>query len=570
MKPSFLAVFAILWLSVLPNGRSASGDLPESVLDQIVDTFAGNAYRLGQATAFSVGITLNGKTFFKSYGYKSFDDGSASNQINEHSTFEIGSVTKIFTTALVGQAVATGTLTTNPIGIYTTLAEFPGALPSLREQTKAVTIGELASFTAGFPDVGDTNGNGNRPPISVWGVSDFVTAISQLVPMNYNVNPQVAVSLPAPYFYSDWSTGLLGLLVANSANSALPADAVDKWFSLVQNGILTPLGLTNTYLFNPISTDNVVLGYEQATGKAIVKFGRLSAVTIESSGGRYSSAPPVSIEQPGGGTGATAKAIVQGTAPNLSVRKIVITNPGRGYSAGPQVEFLGGGGSGATGQAVVLNGEITGIQILQQGSGYQSPPKVRIGADRRLGRGAKGTALISNGAVIGVNLTDGGSGYLPPPTIRIAPGDNIVNVVPVWAAAGALKSSASDLVKICQMYLGQQEVDSQSVPVNLSLGGRFAIQPLVQNTSTDATAFTGMAWQVNSGDIEGGFNLRVIKDGGLPGFASYVVLVPAIKLGVVILRSNNQSTTAEYEDPIGNIADAIARAIQSELMPVPL
>ena len=44
-----------------------------------------------------------------------------------------------------------------------------------------------------------------------------------------------------------------------------------------------------------------------------------------------------------------------------------------------------------------------------------------------------------------------------------------------------------------------------------------------------------------------------------------VVLVPAIKLGVVILRSNKQSTAAEYEDPRGNVADAISRTIQTEL-----
>ena len=257
---------------------------------------------------------------------------------------------------------------------------------------------------------------------------------------------------------------------------------------------------------------------------------------------------------------------MQGTKPDLSVKKIVITNPGRGYSSGPQVEFLGEGGSGATGQAIVINGGIAGIQILQQGSGYTAAPKVRISADRRLGRGAKGTALISNGALIGVDLTDGGSGYLPPPTVRIAPGNNIVNAVPVWAAAGALKSSASDLVKLCQLYRGKQEIDGHPVPAGLSLGARFAILPLIQNAPTNEIAFTGMAWQVDSGDIEGGFNLRVIKDGALPGFASYVVLVPAIKLGVVILRSVNQSTTAEYQDPIGDIADAIARAIQSELL----
>ena len=573
MKPSCLAVCAASWLALLlPCGHSDSGDLSNVVLQEIVDTYVGNAYRRGEATAFSVGITLNGKTFFYSYGFKSFDDTSSSNEIDQHSIFELGSVTKVWTTALVGQAVATGTLgtqTINPIGIYTTLADFPNALPSLQPATKEVTIGDLASFTAGFPDVGSTGTSGPRPPISQWGVSQFVAAISQLVPTNYNVFPLMSVPLPAPYFYSDWSTGLLGLLVANVfANSELPADAVDRWFSLVQTNIITPLGMTDTYLFDPSAgqANNVVQGYEQATGEAVVTAGRISAIALKSPGGLYSSAPTITIEG-GGGTGVVAQAVMQVSAGNMSVKKILLTKHGRGYVSGPQIEFLGGKGLGAKGQAIVINGAIAGVQILKPGSGYKKAPKVQFSAPKGPGGGvATGSALISSGTVIGVNITNPGSGYIGPPVVQIAPGRNHVNVVPVWAAAGSLKSSASDLIKLCQLYLGQQEIGGNSVPLNLSLGARFALQPLIQYTSANETNFVGMAWQTSAVDIEGGFNLRVVKDGGLPGFASYVELIPAIELGVVILRSNNQTGTAEYEDPIGNVANAVSLAIQGELM----
>jgi CubicO group peptidase (beta-lactamase class C family) len=406
MKLSSLAGWTATLLALtLPRGYSDPGDLPDAVLQQIVDTYVGNAYRRGEATAFSVGITLNGNTFFKSYGFKSFGDTAPTNQINEHSIFELGSVTKVWTTALVGQAVATGTLITDDetgtgppttvpvaISIYTTLGDFPAALPLLLAPMKEVTIGELASFTAGFPDVGSTNGNGNRPPISRWGVSDFVAAVSQLVPTNYNEFPPLPVPLPAPYFYSDWSTGLLNR-------------------------------------------------------EAVIR--RLP---------RCSLAHPHDQESP--------------------------------------------------------------RQVLQS---FPTEPSLGI--------------------------TNPGSGYVGPPVVTIAPGGNHVNVVPVWAAAGSLKSSASDLIRLCQLYLGQQEIDGNSVPINLSLGARFALQALIQNTSSDPTNFVGMAWQTSTNAIEGGFNLSVVKDGALPGFASYVELTPAIDLGVVILRSNNQTGTAEYEDP---------------------
>jgi hypothetical protein len=105
MKLSSLAGWTATLLALtLPCGYSDPGDLPDAVLQQIVDTYVGNAYRRGEATAFSVGITLNGNTFFKSYGFKSFGDTAPTNQINEHSIFELGSVTKVWTTALVGQA----------------------------------------------------------------------------------------------------------------------------------------------------------------------------------------------------------------------------------------------------------------------------------------------------------------------------------------------------------------------------------------------------------------------------------------------------------------------------------
>lgn len=139
--------------------------------------------------------------------------------------------------------------------------------------------------------------------------------------------------------------------------------------------------------------------------------------------------------------------------------------------------------------------------------------------------------------------------------------------MPVWAAAGALKSSASDLVKLCQLYLGSTEIAGSTVPRALSEGAREALLPLVQNAASSPGVFTGMTWQTSTNPIQGGLNLTVSKDGALPGFATYVTLVPAAKLGVVILRSNNQTNAGEYADPIGSVAASIATAIQLELMP---
>lgn len=562
MSITLRGIFSLLTIFSLSLATlRAAGDLSEEEIGQIVDTYVGNCYRLGQATAFSVGITLNGRTYFRSYGYKSYGDTSEENETDEHSIYEIGSVTKIWTTALAGQQIVNGTLS-----LQSTLGDFSGALPDLYPQMKNVTIGELASFTAGLPDVGNTDGHGSRPSINDWGVSPFVRAISLLVPSDYTKKVPLPCNLPAPYFYSDWSTGLLGLLIANP-NAPLPASAVTNWADLVESNIEEPLGMTDSYIIDtdlPEQLSNVVRGYVMVTASVSVVNLGIDKVALLSSGGGYTTAPTVTISQPGGGTGATARAVLdRGT-----VKKIEVTNRGRGYLPSPEVKFQGGGGNGAVGQAIVINGELVGVQITRGGSGYKTAPAVQLKVPGNgQGSGAAGVAQISNGVVIGVTMTSTGSGYAAPPTVFVSPPDNTVNVVPVWAAAGAIKSSASDLIKLCQVYLGQENVNGNDVPRSLTQGAQFALNPLAQN-GVPTTVFTGMAWQVDTGDIQGGLNARISKDGGLPGFATYVQLVPAIKLGVVILRSNQQSTNQEYEDPIGDVASAISRAIQNKLIPV--
>lgn len=394
LPPSLLAALLVVLVAA---AHAAPGDLPTGKVEDILDTYAGNIYRRGQSTALVVGVTLGGKTYFRAYGHRSFEDQTGGNAVDEHSIFEIGSVTKVWTTALAGQAVATGGLTTRPVSLYTPLGSFPHPLPGLQDAMKLATLGNLASFTAGLPDVS----------------------------------------------------------------------------------------------------------------------------------------------------------------------RIVVDNPGRGYRAPPRITFSGPG-AGAQAQAIVLDGKIAGIQMLGGGKGYTPGTEVVVSAKH--GSGAEAEAVVSGGSVVGVVVTKPGSGYNAAPVVQIAPGDNIVNTVPVWAAAGALKSSASDLLKLCQLHLGQQEIDGNPVAADLSLGARYALLPLIENTPSTPAKFTGVTWAVDTGFIGGGLNLVISKDGALPGFATYVSLVPAADLGVVILRANNQAAKAEYAGPIGSVANAITTAIQMELL----
>jgi hypothetical protein len=78
--------------------------------------------------------------------------------------------------------------------------------------------------------------------------------------------------------------------------------------------------------------------------------GGVSAVAVSNGGGAYASAPVVQFSG-GGGTGATAQAVMLGGA----VVGVTVTFPGAGYISAPTVSFSGGGVASATPVTVTLN-----------------------------------------------------------------------------------------------------------------------------------------------------------------------------------------------------------------------
>lgn len=94
------------------------------------------------------------------------------------------------------------------------------------------------------------------------------------------------------------------------------------------------------------------------------------------------------------------------------VESITITNAGSSYETVPTVAITGGGGSGATAVAVLGTGgaaaTVASITITNAGSGYTSVPTVTITGD---GANAAGTAVL-NDLVARTNVALAG-GYVP-------------------------------------------------------------------------------------------------------------------------------------------------------------
>jgi len=85
------------------------------------------------------------------------------------------------------------------------------------------------------------------------------------------------------------------------------------------------------------------------------------------------------------------------------------------YTTGLNVQAFG---TPATANATVVNGVVTGITLLNPGTGYLAAPLIEFAGE---GAGAVATATIANGSITGFNLISGGSGYRPaPPTMQSA------------------------------------------------------------------------------------------------------------------------------------------------------
>ena len=149
------------------------------------------------------------------------------------------------------------------------------------------------------------------------------------------------------------------------------------------------------------------------------KFGGLTSVDIVNAGTGYDAASKPLIEiSGGGGTGAQATVVVNG-----SLFSVDVTAGGSGYTASPLVSIVGGGGFGATATAVITNGVVSKVLVEAPGQGYTSAPTVSISGGN--GTGATATAAV-RGPIQSVSITSAGSAYTSSPAIKLNSGEGAV------------------------------------------------------------------------------------------------------------------------------------------------
>lgn len=163
----------------------------------------------------------------------------------------------------------------------------------------------------------------------------------------------------------------------------------------------------------------------------------VSKVVLLNDGSGYTGIPTVTISDPGGDPDtsgilgalpssefsktATAVAITTSVGGVQSVKEILITNTGYGYTEPPTVTITGGNGSGAIATCIISTGSVLNIGITDKGDRYYEPPTITI--DPPVGSGVTATAVsrIDAGRLSEVLISNAGSGYTSVPNITVSP-----------------------------------------------------------------------------------------------------------------------------------------------------
>ena len=138
-------------------------------------------------------------------------------------------------------------------------------------------------------------------------------------------------------------------------------------------------------------------------------FGAVNQIFLEDDGYGYVTAPTVSIST-SPGTDATAVAIMterSGISTGQSIDRILILNPGSGYTGIPTVSV---NGSGIATAGITTLGAVGIVTMTSGGSGYTTTPTVTFSGPGS-GTTATGEAVMVGGTISAVRLSNAGTGY---------------------------------------------------------------------------------------------------------------------------------------------------------------
>jgi len=205
----------------------------------------GTAPSAEQTIGAAVGVYLNGQCYFFPFGVSTI--GGAAPE--ETTLFQLGSVTKVFTTSLLGAYPYS--LGLDPNDFYgAEIGDYVPAAYKLQDWQKSISFEQLATFTAGI--------NPSSPKGQT--EKEFIEFIDSRPEPN---------ALPAPDEYSNSSIGLLGQILLSMSGYSDFADggASDAWYWA---NLFSPLSMTSSGHTPPLGSELATFyAYESGNYKVV-------------------------------------------------------------------------------------------------------------------------------------------------------------------------------------------------------------------------------------------------------------------------------------------------------------
>jgi len=217
------------------NDKVPSSNPLVTALDKKLDSTVQSYISLKATTGLSIGILKDGKSIFYGYG----ETARGNQQLpNEHTLFEIGSLSKTFTSILLADAVNRGKVKLeDPVNNY-----LPDSIPLLQYGGITVTLKTLANHSSGIPRMpSNFHSSDNENPYKDYDRKDLFSFYKSFTP----------VRKPGEkYEYSNLAVGTLGVIledVNHSSYEALLTKTICKPLHMFETKVL--LLATDTLCF---------------------------------------------------------------------------------------------------------------------------------------------------------------------------------------------------------------------------------------------------------------------------------------------------------------------------------
>ncbi|WP_337043039.1 serine hydrolase [Emticicia sp. 17c] len=227
----------------------ASDNPMQSPLDLKVDSLARLYIQLKNTVGIAIAVVQDGETF--TYNYGETRQGNHQLPNADKTLFEIGSISKTFTSILLADEVANGRMSLeDPINKY-----LPDSIPPMAYKDRPITLKTLANHTSGFPRLPFNLYKKGDPADNPYKNYDLQRMYTYL----RNFKPYREVGLT--YDYSNFAVGLLGNILAQQHQTT--------YQNLLNEKICKPLMLSNTFIDIPANrTADFAQGYNEK-GEAV-------------------------------------------------------------------------------------------------------------------------------------------------------------------------------------------------------------------------------------------------------------------------------------------------------------